>query len=88
MTNITYIAITREDLDDLLCQAIEKGKEIEKQRSLSDFITREEAMKILGLKSVIAFCNKVKNREFSEYGDKPKLYKKSEIMKYLERTKH
>ena len=78
-----------DDFTEYLYKAMEKGRELEKARSLAeDFLTKEEVMKMLHLSSVNTLKDKIRNKEFKQYGERPKLYKKSEVLAYIERTKN
>lgn len=85
--NMVYM--TPEEFTRYLYEAINLGKAKEQKRSLEeDFMTKKEAMTLLRMKSETSFYKLLNAREFNEYGSGRKLYRKKEILEYLERTKN
>ncbi|MBR1773920.1 MAG: helix-turn-helix domain-containing protein [Bacteroidales bacterium] len=82
---MTMLYMSPEDFTMYLYKAMEKGKELERARSLDeDYITTKEAMEMLNISSNTTFYRLVRNREFT----KTKAgVKKSEVLDYIERTK-
>lgn len=82
--NISVVA-TPELLEKLVDEIW--SRKLENQRNDEIFLDKQEVMALLHIKAEKALWDKVRNKEFNEYGVRPKLYKKSEILAYLERTK-
>lgn len=80
--SFTMICLTEEQLESLLLRAVQKGMEIKKDED--DFVRMSEAKKILHIKADKTIYELEKKRLIRPYGSRPRLYKKSELINYLE----